>query len=63
MKFCYNLHGEIMKENILIKIKDDISTALGKRQKQFVTGNRVEILAVTKNHPPELISLWLDLTT
>lgn len=44
-----------MEESILIKIKDDISTALGKRQKQFVTGNRVEILAVTKNHPPELI--------
>lgn len=44
-----------MEESILIKIKDNISTALGKRQKQFVTGNRVEILAVTKNHPPELI--------
>ena len=44
-----------MEESILIKIKDDISTALGKRHKQFVTGNRVEILAVTKNHPPELI--------
>ncbi|MCQ2362548.1 MAG: YggS family pyridoxal phosphate-dependent enzyme [Acidaminococcaceae bacterium] len=44
-----------MEESVLIKIKDDISTALGKRQKQFVTGNRVEILAVTKNHPPKLI--------
>lgn len=44
-----------MKESILNKVKKDIKVALDKRKELFVTGNDVKILAVTKNHPPELV--------
>ncbi len=45
-----------MDRYLFEKVKNQIERALMNRKKQFVTGDRVNILAVTKNHPPELIA-------
>ena len=45
-----------MNKILFEDVENKIMSALMNRKKQFVTGDRVNILAVTKNHPPELIA-------
>lgn len=45
-----------MNKILFEDVENKIKSALMNRKKQFVTGDRVNILAVTKNHLPELIA-------
>ena len=59
---CYKSFAENWGANTLLadnlkQVQEQIASALDKRKnKDLLTGDKVTLVAVTKNHPPEIIT-------
>lgn len=66
LPFYFNVEGKTRKEMLcmlsekLASVQKKIDEALALRKEKKVTGDTVTILAVTKNHPPEVVTEALD---